>query len=235
MLRSAKSRDTSPSPPHCAGEGAFTLTEVLIAVFVLAVGLIGVISVFPVGIDAASKTLDGSAAALATGTALAELQSQQQMSNYVGLSTSVTGYPNASDATETNSIGSTKYSWNAVLGLLPSDWGDVAVSGADTRRIVMAQIAFFTTDASAFTGTATFAKNSQSVTITNMPADLTAGSYIRRMDDPKSRWYLIEAIDESGTDPVATLTAAFDSDSSPGGAENFLYTQTLFQTILTSR
>ena len=233
MHRLANSRETTHPSRHRVGEDAFTLTEVLISVFVLAIGMIGVISVFPVGIDAATRTLDSSTAALAAGTAVAELQSQQQMSNYVGLATSLTGYPDATDATQTESVGSTKYKWNAVLSPVPSSWGDVAVSAGSTRRMVLAQIAVFTTDASAFTGTATFAKNSQSVTITSMPGDLKAGCYIRRMDDPQSRWYLIEAIDEAGADPVAALASTFDEAS--GTDESFLYTTMLFQTILASR
>ena len=46
---------TRPSR-HRSAQG-FTLTEILIAVFVLSVGLLGVISLFPVGLDATARTI----------------------------------------------------------------------------------------------------------------------------------------------------------------------------------
>jgi prepilin-type N-terminal cleavage/methylation domain-containing protein len=51
----------------------FTLLEVLIAIGILALGLVTVFSLFPVGIYAAKETVDNTRAATLAGTARSEL------------------------------------------------------------------------------------------------------------------------------------------------------------------
>jgi len=54
------------------GVSAFTLTEILIAMFILALGIVGVMSLFPVGLDATTRAVNNNVVFLASQTAFAQ-------------------------------------------------------------------------------------------------------------------------------------------------------------------
>lgn len=216
-------------------QDAFTLTEVLIAVFILAIGLMGVISVFPVGIAATQQTLARSARSLAARTGIAEFEyyvdaGKTKLEEYAEGAMEYLIYP-GSTATDAYDVGVERYKWNAVLGTSPlSDDGD-AGTDAD-RRLVLVQIACFEGDPEAFTGTATFAQEGAAVTMTSIPNGLSAGSYIRcTATSHESRWYRVEAI--NATTKVASLVEPFERTG--GSGLTFLFSQDLYQTNLAVR
>jgi len=55
------------------GSAGFTLTEILIAMFILALGMMGVMSLFPVGLDATTRAINNNAVFLASQTAFAQV------------------------------------------------------------------------------------------------------------------------------------------------------------------
>ena len=228
---------THPMAPRGRrSEQAFTITEVLISVFVLAIGLIGVISIFPVGISATQTTLDNSAAALAANTAVAELQYMLQVQGFAG---AVTVYPVAggagNDPADHYDVGVNKYRWNAVLAPVPDDtssvsWGALVEAAGSDNRLVLAQVAFFRGDQSAYAGTATFVQNSASVSLGTIPTKFDAGVYMRRTSGVnRSRWYLVDGFDRSSS--AATLTEAY---AQAGETGEFAFTKHLYQTLLTA-
>ena len=132
---------------------AFTLTEILIAIFVLSIGLMGVISVFPVGVDATTKTLERSASAMAVGTAISELQHSREAAKRAATITAspastVTCYP-SSTATDARDLGVKEYAWNAVLS-------PPSIIGVSDKNMAFVQIAFYTQSPIANTASGVF-------------------------------------------------------------------------------
>ena len=70
-------------PNHNSADG-FTLTEILIAVFILAIGLVGVLSLFPVGIHATGKVIQASNAGAVARTAFATMQDMNFIQSVAG-------------------------------------------------------------------------------------------------------------------------------------------------------
>lgn len=56
------------------GESGFTLIEILMAVFILVIGILGIVSLFPVGLDASRRVYETSAASITARSALMYLQ-----------------------------------------------------------------------------------------------------------------------------------------------------------------
>ena len=52
---------------------AFTLTEILIAMFILSMGILGIMSLFPVGLDATNRAINNQVVYLAGQTAAAQV------------------------------------------------------------------------------------------------------------------------------------------------------------------
>ncbi len=234
-------------------DAGFTITEVLIAVFVLAIGLIGVISVFPVGIKATRSTLDSSSAAAAVNTAVATLQYQLDSSDhtpieaYEGGSNPLTLFPDFGNAAtvgldtypilsvydSNGAVEGDKARWNAVLSAAP-------VASGTAGRLVLAQIAFFRNAAapqSDGNGANTVAFTSGSATLTfsqYVPIGLSAGCYIRRRDGgaaAMSTWYLIDSVNKANKQVTLSKPYGFASAS----AAKYVFTEYLFETVLTVR
>ena len=206
-------------------ETAFTLTEVLISLFVLSVGILGVMSLFPAGLDATTRTLDSTNASILIQSALAELRSRQEVmedfeDNGDTTATDVSSYPGAghtfhfmwfypgpdpgpypSPEQTFRFTGNPSYSWNAVFAV-PDTSTYFTVGGNPTYGIALVQVALYRDhDTTRFTtgSTATFADGDDEVTFTSSLSDsVRPGFYIR--EDVTGFWYRIAGI-STDTDP----------------------------------
>ena len=179
----------------CAG---FTLIEIGIAIFILGVGLISMLTIFPIGVDSIKKVTQYSNAAVLTESAISDLRSNDIVS-IVGTLTAGQSYtyPDINNINQdiqfVDSYGTTthaQYSWQAVVKNVTTD-----------KNLVRAQIAIFRNFNSAQfgTGMATFTTSNDSVSsVSAFPSWLTSKHYIRATDDSSDKfWYRIDTIGTS--------------------------------------
>ena len=179
----------------CAG---FTLIEIGIAIFILGVGLISMLTIFPIGVDSIKKVTQYSNAAVLTESAISDLRSNDIVS-IVGTLTAGQSYtyPDINDINQdmqfVDSYGTTthaQYSWQAVVENVTTD-----------KNLVRAQIAIFRNFNSAQfgTGMATFTTSNDGVSsVSAFPSWLTSKHYIRATDDSSDKfWYRIDTIGTS--------------------------------------
>ena len=178
----------------CAG---FTLIEIGIAIFILGVGLISMLTIFPIGVDSMKKVTQYSNAAVLTESAISDLKSNDIVS-IVGTQTGSNTYPDSGNINQdkqfVDSSGSTisaQYSWQAVTKNVTTD-----------KNLVRAQIAIFRNFNSAQfgTGTADFALASATVSnVSAFPSWLTSRHYIRATDNSSDDkfWYRIDSLGTS--------------------------------------
>ena len=190
----------------CAG---FTLIEIGIAIFILGVGLISMLTIFPIGVDSIKKVTQYSNAAVLTESAISDLRSNDIVS-IVGTLTAGQSYtyPDINDINQdmqfVDSYGTTthaQYSWQAVVKNVTAD-----------KNLVRAQIAIFRNFSSAQfgTGTADFALSSPTVSsVSAFPSWLTSKHYIRATDNSSDDkfWYRIESVGTSSS--TITLEGGF--------------------------
>ncbi len=211
-----KSKIVNPWPRPQSGshqgglksQSGFTLIEIGISIFILAIGLISMLTLFPIGVDSMKKVTQYSNAAVLTESAISYLKANDVVA-FVGTNTGSNTYPDT-DPNQDNpfedSSGNTifaQYSWQATVQNLTTD-----------NNLVRAQIAIFRNfNTSQFgTGKADFAQQSDKTIIENVsafPSWLTSKHYIRVKDvssDDKF-WYRIDSIDTSTT--TITLEGPF--------------------------
>ncbi len=179
-------------------QSGFTLIEIGIAIFILGVGLISMLTIFPIGVDSMKKVTQYSNAAVLTESAISYLKANDVVS-FVGTNTGSNTYPD----TDTNlgnqfndSSGNTifaQYSWQATVQNLTAD-----------NNIARAQIAIFRNfNSSQFgTGTANFALASSAVSsVSAFPSWLTSKHYIRVTDNSSDDkfWYRIDSVGTSSS------------------------------------
>jgi type II secretory pathway pseudopilin PulG len=184
----------------------FTLIEIGIAIFILAIGLISMLTIFPIGVDSMKKVTQYSNAAVLVESAISELIEKDIFTDtdIIGTLTAsqtytyTDAYPlndKDQDKLFQDSFGTTthaQYSWQANLK---------SVSGTNSN-LVRAQIAIFRNFNSAQfgTGTAVFANGSDTAYYTSTPpSGLTSKDYIREDNDVNSDkfWYRIDSIGTS--------------------------------------
>ena len=182
----------------------FTLIEIGIAIFILAIGLISMLALFPIGVDSIKKVTQYSNAAVLSESAISELIANKDY--ILGTMTAGISYVHPDDDEGTSrpfedssdppNIIFPQYSWQAILK---------SISATD-KNLVRAQIAIFRNfDSSQFgAGTATFTTSSTSVPYTStLPSGLTSKHYIRATNDNSDKfWYRIDSIDTS----LSTIT-----------------------------
>ena len=183
----------------------FTLIEIGIAIFILAIGLISMLALFPIGVDSIKKVTQYSNAAVLSESAISYLKTNDIVA-FVGTNTGSNTYPDTDPDQENqfeDSSGNTisaQYSWQAVVKNETTD-----------NNLVRAQIAIFRNfDSSQFgTGTATFTTSNDSVSsVSAFPSWLTSRHYIRATNDNSDKfWYRIDSIDTSGN--TITLEGEF--------------------------
>jgi type II secretory pathway pseudopilin PulG len=192
----------------------FTLIEIGIAIFILAVGLISMLTLFPIGVDSIKRVTQYSNAAILSEIAISDLITNKDYT--LGTMTPGLSYvhPGNDEGTttqfkdsSTNTV-SAQYTWQAIVK---------SISATD-KNLVRAQIAIFRNfDSSQFgTGTATFANGTDTVSYTPpLPAGLTSKDYIRENNNDKF-WYRIDSIGTSTS--TITLDGPF---LGTGGAWSF--------------
>ena len=180
-------------------QAGFTLIEIGIAIFILAVGLVSMLTLLPIGVDSMKKVTQYSNAAVLSESAISYLKANDIVT-FVGTNTGSNTYPDT-DINQAkqfeDSSGNTifaQYSWQAVVNNETTD-----------NHLVRAQIAIFRNfDSSQFgTGTADFAASTTVSTISAFPSWLTSKHYIRA--DSDKFWY---RIDSMGTSTI-TLEGPF--------------------------
>jgi len=194
-------------------QSGFTLIEIGLAIFILAIGLISMLTIFPIGVDSMKKVTQYSNAAVLTESAISYLKANDVV-GFVGTNTGSNTYPDTNpdqDNQFKDSSGNTilaQYSWQAVVKNVTSD-----------NNLVRAQIAIFRNfnPAQFGAGTADFTNGSVTVSYTPpLPTGLTSKDYIREDNDVNSDkfWYRIDSIDTPGK--TITLEGPFLGTGGPG-------------------
>ena len=191
-------------------KAGFTLIEICIAIFILGVGLLSMLTLFPVGVDSIKKVTQYSNAAVLCESAISDMKANNIVS-IVSTQTGSNTYPDAGninqdklfDDSSSNTL-STQYSWQAILENITTD-----------KNLVRAQIVIFRNfDPSQFgTGTADFTNGSTTAIYTQpLPPGLTSKHYIR-VDNNKF-WYRVDSISAATT--TITLEGSFLGDTGTG-------------------
>ncbi|MBZ0110328.1 MAG: type II secretion system GspH family protein [Candidatus Scalindua rubra] len=197
-------------------QSGFTLIEICIAILILGVGLISMLTIFPIGVDSVKKVTQYSNAAVLVESAISELIEKNIFTDtdIMGTLTAsqtytyTDAYPlnlKDQDRLFQDSFGITthaQYSWQGNLK---------SIIGTNDN-LVRAQIAIFRNfNSSQFgAGTADFTNGIDTVSYTPpLPAGLTSKDYIREDNDDNSDkfWYRIDSIGTSTS--TITLEAPF--------------------------
>jgi type II secretory pathway pseudopilin PulG len=174
-------------------QDGFTLIEIGIAIFILAVGLISMLTLLPIGVDSIKKVTQYSNAAVLSESALSDLKANDIV-GIVGTQTGSNTYPDSGNINQdkqfVDSSANTifaQYSWQAVVKNETTD-----------KNLVRAQIAIFRNfDSTQFgAGTADFANGSDTAYYTPpLPSGFTSKHYVRADND--RFWYRVDSIDTS--------------------------------------
>ena len=213
-------------------QSGFTLIEIGIAIFILGVGLISMLTIFPIGVDSMRKVTQYSNAAVLTESAISYLKANDIVT-FVGTNTGCNTYPDTDpdqDNPFEDSSGNTifaQYSWQATVQNLTTD-----------KNLVRAQIAIFR-NFNFGTGTADFAQELDKTIIDNVsafPSWLTSRHYIKDTDNSSDDkfWYRIESVGTSSS----TITLEGEFLGSGGTAHAFSTTKNIidiYETMFSKR
>ena len=213
-------------------QSGFTLIEIGIAIFILGVGLISMLTIFPIGVDSMRKVTQYSNAAVLTESAISYLKANDVVT-FVGTNTGCNTYPDTDpdqDNPFEDSSGNTifaQYSWQATVQNLTTD-----------NNLVRAQIAIFR-NFNFGTGTADFAQELDKTIIDNVsafPSWLTSRHYIKDTDNSSDDkfWYRIESVGTSSS----TITLEGEFLGSGGTAHAFSTTKNIidiYETMFSKR
>ena len=213
-------------------QSGFTLIEIGIAIFILGVGLISMLTIFPIGVDSMRKVTQYSNAAVLTESAISYLKANDVVT-FVGTNTGCNTYPDTDSDRDNpfeDSSGNTifaQYSWQATVQNLTTD-----------NNLVRAQIAIFR-NFNFGTGTADFAQELDKTIIDNVsafPSWLTSRHYIKNTDNSSDDkfWYRIESVGTSSS----TITLEGDFLGTGGTGHAFSTTKDIidiYETMFSKR
>jgi Tfp pilus assembly protein PilV len=182
-------------------QAGFTLIEIGIAIFILAIGLIGILTLFPIGIDSTRRVTQDTNAAILSELAISDLKANDIVS-IVGTRTAGQAYtyPDLDDPKQDkqfkDSFGTTthaRYSWQAIAK---------SINTTDTN-LVRTQVVIFTNPPQFGTGTADFVQGSTNVqNISTLPSGITSKHYIRADTGSDQFWYRIDSINVAATEII---------------------------------
>jgi len=190
VMRRSTDRATACDPP---GRNGFTLVELLIAVFILAMGLVFVFALFPVGIYSTRENVDDTRAAILARSALARMSAEfildefdtgqlRTLSNtdpdtFGALWTGTHAYGDGFGASDIRDTDYAQYCWLATYAPLdPTDADPSDTSPFDALRVCVAVIRLGRTiDADALVNQyhPDFSQYDAAVTLTAGSADAT--------------------------------------------------------------
>lgn len=176
-------------------QSGFTLIEISLAIFILGIGLISMLSMFPIGVDSMKKVTQYSNAAILSESAISELIANKDY--ILGTMTAGISYVHPDNDINTSrsfedsfgTVTHAQYSWQAIVN---------SISATD-KNLVRTQIAIFRNfDPDKFgTGTANFAASTTVSNVSTFPPWLMSKHYIRADDD--KFWYRIDSLGTSTT------------------------------------
>ncbi|KKL83231.1 hypothetical protein LCGC14_1976830 [marine sediment metagenome] len=181
--------------PFYNSQAGFTLIEIGIAIFILAIGLIGILTLFPIGINSTKKVTQNTNAAILSELAISDLKANDIV-DIVGTMTAGQAYTypdfnniNQDKQFEDSSVStvSARYSWQAILK---------SINTTDTN-LFRAQVVIFTDPLQFGTGTAGFAQDVDKKIVqytSTLPSGLTSKYYIRADTGSDQFWYRINSI-----------------------------------------
>ena len=220
----------------------FTLIEVLIAIFILAIGIFGVMALIPVGIrqtdTIAKKTIVATSSEIpfaytsykypAGNTSGNNHSIQYILYNISGTTTpSVYYYPLSSVISLT---GNSSYGWS--MSLVPVDInGDGSTTSVEESYLFRQQIALFN-NYSTNTGTANFAYGNASVSNVSNINKVSVNDFI--CNSQNHVWYRVAGINKSNN----TITIRQPYEYGTASSASYISTNTLvalYNTVLTPR
>ena len=188
-------------------ERGFTLIEVLISIFVLSIGIFGVMALFPVGIHQTGKIAKNTIGAISAETPLAYAWYKYPASNTNGIDydirdivTLISGtttpacyfYPDTGTITIS---GNVSYGWNTSLVPLDMDSNGTATTIGETYlfRQQTAIYKNYTTNS----GAANFAYNSQTISNVSNVNNISVNNYI--CNTQNRIWYRVTGVNSSAS------------------------------------
>ena len=232
------------SYPSHNNERGFTLIEVLIAIFVLAIGLFGVMALIPVGIHQTDQIVKTTTGAISAETPVAYASYKYPAGNTGGadydiydIAKLISGtttpacyfYPSAGTVTVS---GNPLYGWTTAL--VPLDMntpGNGTSTTIDETYLFRQQIALYK-NYSVGTGTANFIYNSTTLDNVSNSNNISVNSFICNTNN--HIWYRVTKVDTSSG--MVTIKQPYEYGSS--SSAQYLATDTIvdvYNTVITPR
>ena len=220
-------------------ERGFTLIEVLISIFVLSIGIFGVMALFPVGIHQTGKIAKNTIGAISAETPLAYASYKYPAGNTGGTVYDIRDIVNLISGTTTPASyfypdtgtvtisGNASYGWNTSLVPLDMDSNGTATTIGETYlfRQQTAIYKNYTTN----NGAATFTYNSTTISSVSNINNISINDYI--CNTRNHIWYRVTGVDTSAGN--VTVQQSYEYETTP--AAPYISTNTivgLYNTML---
>ncbi|MDO8745677.1 MAG: prepilin-type N-terminal cleavage/methylation domain-containing protein [Candidatus Brocadiaceae bacterium] len=188
-------------------ERGFTLIEVLISIFVLSIGIFGVMALFPVGIHQIGKIAKNTIGAISAETPIAYAWYKYPAGNTGGIDYDIRDIVNLISGTttpacyfypETGTItisGNVSYGWNT--SLVPVDMDSNGTSTTIGETYLFRQQTAIYKNYTTNTGTATFTYNSTTISSVSNINTISVNNYI--CNTQNHIWYRVTGVNKSAS------------------------------------